>query len=144
MFPSGRAECDGRWEKHMLARIGLGELLWSLLVLYLMVMYLIITFSIITDIFRSDISGGKKALWAAALFFFPVITMIVYLVKNGDAMAKRNVKVVQQQKEYTDAYIREAAGTGGPASELEKAKALLDSGAIDADDYAKLKARILA
>lgn len=77
----------------MLARIGLGELLWSLLVLYLMVMYLIITFSIITDIFRSDISGGKKALWAAALsaLFFPVITMIVYLVKNGgrDGQAER-------------------------------------------------------
>lgn len=128
----------------MLARIGLGELLWSLLVLYFMVMYLVITFSIITDIFRSDMSGGKKALWAAALFFFPVITMIVYLVKNGESMAKRNVKAVEQQKELTDAYIREAAGTGGPASELEKAKALLDSGAIDADDYAKLKARILA
>lgn len=127
----------------MLARIGLGELLWSLLVLYLMVMYLIITFSIITDIFRSDMSGGKKALWAAALFFFPVITMIVYLVKNGDAMSRRNLRAVEQQKQLTDAYIRDAAGTGGPASELEKAKSLLDNGVIDADDYARLKARIL-
>lgn len=128
----------------MLARIGLGELLWSLLVLYIMVMYLITTFSIITDIFRSDMSGGKKAMWSALLFFFPIITMIVYLVKNGDSMAKRNMKALQQQKDVTDAYIREAAGTGGPASELEKAKALLDAGVIDADDYAKLKARILA
>lgn len=127
----------------MLARIGLGELLWSLLVLYFMVMYLVITFSIITDIFRSDMSGGKKALWSAALFFFPVITMIVYLVKHGEGMSKRNLRSLQQQKEMTDAYIREAAGTGGAASELEKAKALFDSGAIDADDYAKLKARIL-
>jgi Phospholipase_D-nuclease N-terminal/Short C-terminal domain len=127
----------------MIARIGLGELLWSLFVLYLMVMYFVVVFSIITDIFRSDMSGGKKAMWSALLFFFPIITMIVYLIKNGDSMGKRNLQAMQRQKDMTDTYIREAAGTGGAASELEKAKSLLDSGAIDADDYAKLKAKIL-
>ena len=128
----------------MLARIGLGELLWSLFVIYLMIMYFVIVFSIIADIFRSDMSGGKKAVWAVLLFFFPVVTMIVYLIKNGDSMGKRNMEAAQRQKDLTDSYIREAAGTGNAASELEKAKSLLDSGAIDADDYAKLKAKILA
>ena len=127
----------------MLARIGLGELLWSLFVIYLMIMYFVIVFSIIADIFRSDMSGGKKAVWTILLFFFPVITMIVYLIKNGDSMGKRNMEAAQRQKEMTDNYIREAAGTGNAASELEKAKSLLDSGAIDAADYAKLKAKIL-
>ncbi len=127
----------------MLAQIGLGELLWSLLVLYLMVMYLVIVFTIIMDIFRSDMSGAKKALWSVLLFFFPVITMIVYLVKHGGDMGRRNLKAAQQQKELTDAYIREAAGTGGPASELQTAKALHESGAITADEYAALKAKIL-
>jgi hypothetical protein len=122
----------------MIARIGLGELLWSLFVLYLMVMYFVVVFSIITDIFRSDMSGGKKAMWSALLFFFPIITMIVYLIKNGDSMGKRNLQAMQRQKDMTDSYIREAAGTGGAASELATAKSLLDSGAIDADDYAKL------
>ena len=45
----------------MLAELGLGELLWSLLVIYLMVMYLVIVFTVIFDIFRSeDLSGLKK------------------------------------------------------------------------------------
>ena len=128
----------------MIARIGLGELLWSLLVLYFMVMYIIVSITIVIDIFRSDMSGKAKAVWAVCWLFFPIITMIVYLIKHGDDLAKRNLRAAQQQKEMTDAYIREAAGTGGAASELEKAKALHDSGAISADEYATLKAKILA
>lgn len=127
----------------MIANIGLGELLWSLLLLYFMVMYFIVSFTIVLDIFRSDMSGGKKAVWFVLWLFLPVITMIVYLIKHGDDLAKRNLLAAKRQKDMTDTYIREAAGTGGAASELEKAKSLLDSGAIDADDYAKLKAKIL-
>lgn len=127
----------------MLARIGLGELLWSLLVIYIMVMYLVIVFTIIMDIFRSDMSGVMKAVWSILLFFFPFITMVVYLVKHGGAMGRRNIKAAEQQKEATDAYIREVVGSGGPASELQTAKSLLDSGAITADEYASLKTKIL-
>lgn len=126
----------------MLAALGLGELLWSLLVIYLMVMYFIIWFTIVTDVFRSDSSGATKALWVLAIVFFPVISMIVYLVKNGDAMGKRQKEAFDRNKQATDSYIREVAG--GAASELEKAKGLLDSGAISSDEYATLKAKILA
>jgi hypothetical protein len=130
----------------MLANIGLGELLWSLLVIYLMVMYFVIVFTVIFDVFRSDdLSGGKKAMWAVALLVFPVIFMLVYLVTRGDGMGRRSQAASQAAKADTDAYIRSVVGTGaGVASELEKAKGLLDSGAISADDYASLKAKILA
>lgn len=132
----------------MLANIGLGELLWSLLVIYLMVMYFVIVFTVIFDVFRSDdLSGVKKALWAFALLFFPIITMLLYLIVRGGGMGQRSQAAAQAAKADTDAYIRSVAGnTGGAsvASELEKAKALLDSGAITAEDYANLKAKILA
>ena len=131
----------------MLANIGLGELLWSLLVIYLMVMYFVIVFTVIFDVFRSDdLSGVKKAVWAFALLFFPIITMLVYLITRGEGMGKRSQAASQAAKADTDAYIRSVAGSsgGGVASELEKAKNLLDSGAISADDYAALKAKILA
>ncbi|MEY4231314.1 MAG: hypothetical protein RLZZ362_2163 [Actinomycetota bacterium] len=130
----------------MLANIGLGELLWSLLVIYLMVMYFVIVFTVIFDVFRSDdLSGFKKALWAFALLFFPIITMLVYLIVRGNGMGQRSQAAAQAAKADTDAYIRSVAGGGGSvASELEKAKALLDSGAISAEDYAALKAKILA
>jgi hypothetical protein len=131
----------------MLANIGLGELLWSLLVIYLMVMYFVIVFTVIFDVFRSDdLSGFKKALWAFALLLFPIITMLLYLIIRGGGMGQRSQAAAQAAKADTDAYIRSVAGSGSGnvASELEKAKALLDSGAITADDYANLKAKILA
>ncbi|MEX0846654.1 MAG: SHOCT domain-containing protein [Ilumatobacteraceae bacterium] len=130
----------------MLANIGLGELLWSLLVIYLMVMYFVIVFTVVFDVFRSqDLSGGKKALWAFALLFFPIVSMLAYLIVRGAGMGERSQAAAKAAKDDTDAYIRSVATpAGGVASELEKAKVLLDSGAITADDYAALKAKILA
>jgi hypothetical protein len=53
------------------------------------------------------------------------------------------MKEQQDAKAAFDDYVRQAAGTGGAASELANAKSLLDSGAISADEYAKLKAKII-
>ena len=46
-----------------------------------------------------------------------------------------------------ESYVRQVAGSGGGggvASELEKAKAILDSGAINDQEYSALKAKLLA
>jgi len=129
----------------MLAEINLGELLWSLLVIYLMVMYFVIVITVVVDIFRSDdLSGVGKAVWVLALLVFPFLSMLLYLVIRGKSMNERRLEQVQQAKADTDSYIRDVAGSAGPASELEKAKALLDSGSIDAAEYDRLKTRILA
>ena len=130
----------------MLAALGLGELLWSLLVIYLMVMYLVIVFTVIFDIFRSDdLSGLKKAIWVIALLLFPFITLVVYLITRGDGLGQRNLAAAQQSKATADDYIRSvAAPGGGVATEIEKAKGLLDSGAITADEFASIKSRLLS
>lgn len=129
----------------MLAALGLGELLWSLLVIYLMVMYLVIVFTVIFDIFRSDdLSGVKKAIWVIALLMFPFITLVVYLIARGDGLGQRNLAAAQQSRAAADDYIRSVAVTGGGvATEIEKAKGLLDSGAITADEFAAIKSRLL-
>lgn len=129
----------------MLAEINLGELLWSLLVIYLMVMYFVLVITVVIDIFRSDdLSGVGKAVWVAALLFFPFLTMLLYLVIRGQSMNERRREQVRHAQAEADDYIRTVAGSAGPASELEKAKALLDSGTIDAAEYDRLKGRILA
>ncbi len=129
----------------MIASLSLGSLLWALVVIFFMVTYFSMLFSVVADVFRSpDLSGVKKALWLLALLIFPVITMVVYLVSRGEAMTKRSVQQTQQAEAAFADYVRGvAAPGGGVASELEKAKALLDSGAITDAEYAALKARLL-
>jgi hypothetical protein len=43
-----------------------------------------------------------------------------------------------------DAYVRETAGSSGPASEIAHAKQLLDSGAISQTEFDSIKAKALA
>ena len=43
-----------------------------------------------------------------------------------------------------DEYVRTTAGSGGAAAEIEKANALLKSGAITEAEFAAIKAKALA
>ena len=119
------------------------DVLWTIFIFFLWVIWIWFLIVILTDVFRRhDIGGGKKAVWCLFIIFLPVIGALAYVIVNGDGMAKRNVKESQQAQERMDDYVRSVAG--GSASEIEKAKQLLDSGAITADEYASLKAKALA
>jgi predicted PurR-regulated permease PerM len=123
--------------------LSLGEFLWSLLVIFFMVVYFMMLFQVIVDVFRrKDASGGKKALWLIALLIFPLVGLLAYMFTNGDSMTSRNVQEVQRSQERFDDYVRETAG--GSASEIEKAKGLLDSGAISQAEFDRLKSKALA
>ena len=51
---------------------------------------------------------------------------------------------MQKQQQAADAYIQSVAGSGGAAAEIEKAKGLLDSGAITQAEFDALKQKALA
>ena len=122
----------------------LGEFLWSLLVLFFMVIYFMMLFYVIVDVFRRhDASGGKKALWLIFLLVAPLLGLLVYMITNSEAMAKRQVESAKQSQQQFDTYVRDVSG-GGSAAEIEKAKGLLDSGAITQDEYNALKAKALS
>ena len=124
--------------------LSLGEFLWSLLVLFFMVIYFMMLFYVIVDVFRRhDASGGKKALWLLFLLVAPLVGLLAYMITNSDGMAERNVNAAQQQQDQFDNYVRTTAG-GGSAAEIEKAKNLLDSGAITQDEFNALKAKALS
>ncbi len=128
-----------------MAVLSLGEFLWSLLVIFFMVIYFMMLFYVIVDVFRRhDASGGKKALWLLFLLVAPLLGLLIYLIVNGDHMAKRNVDAAQAQQKQFDSYVRETAGSGGSAAEIEKAKGLLDSGAISQAEFDQLKAKALS
>ena len=76
----------------MVAEIGLGELLWTLLVVYIILQVLIVTVAVVIDLFHSDdLSGAKKAGWLAALLFIPLVTVLVYLIARGDGIGERRL-----------------------------------------------------
>ncbi|MGC4154345.1 MAG: PLDc N-terminal domain-containing protein [Propionicimonas sp.] len=120
------------------------DTIWWFLTIFIFVAYLMALFSIITDLFRDrKLSGVAKAIWLLFLIFLPFLTALAYLIVRGGGMADRANAQAQQAKDATAAYVREVAGTG-PAAEIASAKQLLDSGAITAEEFAKLKAAALA
>jgi len=120
------------------------DLMWLMISTFVFVAYLLVLFQIIVDLFRShEVSGWAKALWVIGLIFVPLLTAVLYIIVNGGNMAQRQRKAVEEAKSSTDAYIRDVAGKS-PADQIKDAKALLDAGTINADEFARLKAKALA
>ena len=125
--------------------LSLGEFLWSLLVIFFMVIYFMMLFQVIVDIFRrQDASGAKKALWLLFLLVIPLVGLLIYMIANGQGMTERNVAVMRDSQRQFDDHVRTVAASSGPAGEIEKAKQLLDSGAISQEEFNALKAKALA
>jgi Phospholipase_D-nuclease N-terminal/Short C-terminal domain len=121
------------------------EVFWTLIVFFLWVLWFWLLISIVGDVFRRrDIGGGKKTLWLIFMLFVPFVGVLAYVLVNSDSMAERNLERARAQHAQMDTYVRETAGTGGTAAEIDKAKQLLDSGAITQAEFEAIKAKALA
>jgi hypothetical protein len=121
------------------------DVLWTMFVFFLFIIWIWILITVFADIFRrKDISGFGKAAWIVFVILLPYLGVLVYLIANHDGMADRNLAQMQKQQQATDAYIQSVAGSGGAAGEIEKAKGLLDSGAITQAEFDALKQKALA
>lgn len=121
------------------------EVLASMFFFFLFIIWIWILITVFADIFRRrDLGGGSKTLWIIFVILLPYLGVFVYLIANHDGMAERNVKQIQAQQEQMDTYVRSVAGSGGAAAEIEKAKGLLDSGAITQAEFDSLKQKALA
>ena len=121
------------------------DLLWTMFLFFLFIIWIWILITVFADIFRRrDASGFTKVLWIIFVILLPYLGVFIYLIANHDGMAERNVKQVQAQQAQMDDYVRSVAGGGGAAAEIEKAKALLDSGAISQAEFDSIKAKALA
>jgi len=117
----------------------IGWFFWA----FVFVAYLFALFSVIADLFRDHQLGGWwKALWVLFLIFVPFLTTLVYLIARGQGMAERSQKHARAAQSAADEYIRTVAHHS-PSDEIAKAKALLDAGTIDEDEYRSLKTRAL-
>lgn len=121
------------------------NILWSMIIFFAWVVWIWMMILILGDVFRRrDSSGWAKAGWVVFMLVLPFLGVLVYLIVNHDGMAERSAAAAKSQKAQFDDYVRSVAPAGGAASEIDKAKQLLDSGAITQDEFAALKAKVLA
>jgi hypothetical protein len=120
------------------------NVIWTMLVFFGFVLWISLMFRTFGDLFgRHDVSGWGKAGWSLLIILVPLLGVFMYLISQGKGMAERQAEAARRAKGELDDYVRNVAG-GGSASEIAKAKALLDSGAIDAAEFGRLKAEALA
>ena len=125
-----------------------GSFLLAMLEFFIFFAWFMSLFWIFGDLFRSrDLGGLAKTLWSLFLIVLPIVGMLVYLIVRGHGMTDRALDAQAEAQKRQDAYIRNVAtSNGGSSSATDKiasAKALLDSGAINATEYEQLKADAL-
>jgi hypothetical protein len=120
------------------------DLFWTMVVFFLWILWFWLLFTVIADIFRrDDISGWGKTAWLIFAILLPFLGIFVYLITQNVGMTERHLQRARAQQSQFDAYVRETAGSGGAAAEIERAKALLDSGAIDQTEFEQIKQKAL-
>ena len=120
------------------------DVLWTMLVFFAWVIWFWLLITCFSDLFRRrDASGGKKVLWTIFLILAPFLGVFAYLLANSEGMAERNERRAQAQQAELDEYVKQTAN-GSAAVEIEKAKGLLDTGAISQTEFDAIKQKALA
>jgi hypothetical protein len=121
------------------------NVLWDILIIFAWLIFLWIAITVLIDVFRRhDISGWGKAGWVVFVVVIPWLGVLTYLIFNHHGMAERRASEAQAAQSQFDEYVRRAAGTSSPTAEIERAKKLLDDGAITQAEFDAIKARALA
>ena len=121
------------------------DVLWTLFIFFAWVIWFWLLITIFADIFRRhDIGGGKKALWVIFVIIVPFVGVLIYLIAESKGMAERQEQVARRAKSQTDEYIKTVAADVDPAGQIAQAKQLLDSGAINQQEFDALKQKALA
>ena len=122
------------------------DLMWTMAIFFLWILWIWLLFTVFADIFRRhDVSGWGKATWIVFVILLPFLGVFVYLITQNVGMTERHLQHARAQQERFDDHVRQvASGGGGAAAEIDKAKQLLDSGAITQPEFEALKQKALA
>lgn len=127
------------------ATFGTGQVAYSILWFFLFVIEIWLMFTVFIDIFRSDdLKGWQKALWVVAVLVFPLLGILLYLIVRGNKMRAHQIQSFQETELAFRRYIQSVVGQpSSPAEELYRLAELRDRGELTADEYVRLKERIL-
>ena len=120
------------------------DLFWTLLWFFLFIAWIMLLIRVFGDIFRSDMSGGGKALWVFFVIIVPFLGVLIYLIAHGGDMQKRAIDQATAQQQAQAEYIRRAAETGtSTADELEKLANLHKDGVLNDAEYTAQKQKTI-
>ena len=120
------------------------DLLWTMVIFFVWILWFSLLFNVWGDIFRRhDLSGLGKTGWLIFTIVLPFLGVFIYLITQNDGMTQRNVERARGQQAQFDDHVRSVAG-GGAAAEIERAKQLLDTGAITQSEFDAIKQKALA
>lgn len=115
-----------------------GEFIGGMIIFFFWVMYIWMFIAVFGDIFRrDDLSGWLKAGWIFLIFILPLLGILLYLVTRPKMTAQD-----QEMMEAMQERERRASGYSA-ADEIDKAKKLLDSGAITAEEFDAMKKKAM-
>jgi hypothetical protein len=121
------------------------NIFWTMIIFFSWVIWIFTVFSVLSDVFsRHDISGWGKAAWVVGVIVLPFLGVLAYLITNSRDMALRKADQSQAARADFDDYVKSVAAPGGAATEIEKAKQLLDSSVITRAEFDGIKAKALA
>ena len=129
----------------MLLAVSNNSFLLDMFIFFAWVIWFWILITVFSDLFRRhDTSGFAKVLWIIFVIILPFLGVFIYLIAEHDGMTKRNLEQRAGAAAQMDEYVKSVASSGGAAAEIEKAKGLLDSGAITQAEFDSMKAKALA
>ena len=107
--------------------------------IFIFVLWFWLLVIIFGDLFRRhDISGWAKAIWIIVVIVFSYLGIFIYLITQHRGMAERQSQRVQQAREDLRHFVGFSA-----ADELEKLERMRNSNTISADEYQRLRARVV-
>ena len=121
------------------------DVLWTMFIFFIWILWFVLLFRVWGDIFRRhDLSGWGKTGWLIFTIILPFLGVFIYVITQNEAMTQRDIDRAQAQQAQFDDYVRSTATSGGATAEIEKAKGLLDTGAITQAEFDAIKQKALA
>ena len=116
------------------------DILWTMFIFFLFVIWIWILITVFADIFRrKDVGGGSKALWIIFVIVLPYLGVLDLPDReprrDGRPQHRADAEATGRDGRLHPIRLRRAV-----RREIEKAKGLLDSGAITQAEFDTIKA----
>ena len=126
-----------------IAAFTFGDATLTVIELAFFFLWIWIAIGVVFDIFRSrDLSNPSKALWVLAIFVFPLLGVLVYLIVRGHTMHEHQAQDRQRQAGPLRPFTP-GPPAGGPGDDLSKLADLRDRGVLTDEEFDRAKARAL-